>query len=96
MKDKERNPQLEVTFKRDPDEMALYYRIKTRCKLICFSGWCKEAMLEKLEREENVDLDNANYDVYINKQPNNEIRRKTEVNLPINSDSIDNLLNSFM
>jgi hypothetical protein len=81
----DRNPVIEVSFKRKPKELELYFRIEKRCNFIDVSGWLKEAAMEKLEREENPHEYNKNY----------SYRPVLNNNLPINENGIDTLLGVF-
>ena len=71
-------PVIQISFKED--EMELYYKIQTRCKMLSKSGWIKEAMFEKLEREDNP----QQYNEYIISD-NHELQ-----NIPLSN------LNSFL
>lgn len=83
---KKKPPIIQISFK--DDELDLYYRIETRCKLAGKSGWLKEAALEKLEREDNPQLYN---NVIYSPNPmimNNQIQSE----LPIKQEGLDNML----
>lgn len=94
MTNKKKPPIIQISFK--DDEMELYYRIVARCKLMGKSGWCKEAALEKLEREDNPYL-------YMNTQQQyetplsivNSVKTNIEPDMPINKSSLDGFLNMF-
>ena len=74
------------------NELDLYYRVQTRCKYVSKSGWYKEAIYEKLEREENLS-DNYNID---RKWQHNENENLTNpVLMPIKHDGLANLLESL-
>jgi len=93
MTKKKRNVKIEVTFSSDDNELDLYHRIIINSKLLTKSGWMKEAALEKLEREENHQYDG--YHTMINHRQNIDDKNKTDYDLPISFNAIDNLLDSI-
>ena len=86
----------EMSYKKS--EMKLYYEIESRCKLICLSGWLKEAAFEKLQRETNGSYGNTMQMIpeNDNREQYNDKDMSDNVNLsPIRDNQLDGLLDSF-
>jgi hypothetical protein len=83
---KDRPPSIEVSF--GQKELELYYRIKRRCMYINIAGFMKEAAYEKLEREENPNV----YQAQVVQQP---LYTHSDNDLPFRQEGLANLLDSF-
>jgi hypothetical protein len=65
---------IQISFK--DDEMELYYKIQMRCKVLSKSGWIKEAIFEKLDKEDNPSSFMFNDMPIINVPPTSKLQVK--------------------
>jgi len=72
------------------NELDLYYRVKTRCRYMNMSSFYKEAVYEKLEREEHLSDD------YIVNVGNRKQENTVSIsNLPVSQSGFENMIAGF-